>query len=318
MLSRQQALEPKKTGIGGHGYWSFAIRVAGNEVVSCDVTRRGNEDGGIRVCPEQPGIVMATSSIAVLFSTLALVAFFAVSALTPNLAVASGTKFRSLHASRQLPTNVFHGQQVSEAVSETSERQDRLVVLFHGIRGRGSVMAAIADTWRSALPGTTFVAPNAPFPHTSGGYQWFAVDDQVLNPHRIQAARRAFDTLVKEIVMREGFEDRLDRVAFVGVSQGAIVALDAVTSGRWKVGALVSFAGLMPLPPSRSSSETPVLLLHGAADQTIPSSASVKAERQLKKAGYDVMVKVFQGVGHTISAEEARAAAAFLQERFGQ
>ena len=37
----------------------------------------------------------------------------------------------------------------------------------------------------------------------------------------------------------------LVRIAFVGVSQGAIVALDAVASGRWKVGARVSFAGLL-------------------------------------------------------------------------
>jgi len=37
-----------------------------------------------------------------------------------------------------------------------------------------------------------------------------------------------------------------DRIAFVGVSQGAIVALDAVGSGRWRIGALVSFAGLLP------------------------------------------------------------------------
>jgi phospholipase/carboxylesterase len=32
---------------------------------------------------------------------------------------------------------------------------------------------------------------------------------------------------------------------FVGVSQGAIVALDAVASGRWKVGALIAFSGLL-------------------------------------------------------------------------
>lgn len=80
---------------------------------------------------------------------------------------------------------------------------------------------------------------------------------------------------MEEIVKREGFGDDLDRVAFVGVSKGAIVALDAVTSGRWKVGAVVSFAGLMPLPPRGYYSSAPVLLLHVAADRTIPSSASV-------------------------------------------
>ncbi|TCP90349.1 phospholipase/carboxylesterase [Rhizobium sp. PP-CC-2G-626] len=177
-------------------------------------------------------------------------------------------------------------------------------------------MTAIGDSWRAALPDTEFVAPDAPFAHRSGGRQWFAVDDQVMRPDRIQGARKSFDDLVSEIVKREGFENALDRVAFVGVSQGAIMALDAVGTGRWKVGALVSFAGLLPLPPTSSSTTTPILLMHGAADRTIPSTASVAAKGQLEAAGYDVTLRLFPDVGHTISSEEARKAAEFLRERF--
>lgn len=102
--------------------------------------------------------------------------------------------------------------------------------------------------------------------------------------------RRAFDELVSDIIQREGFQNDLQNVAFVGVSQGAIMALDAVASGRWKVGALVSFADLMPLPPTSSSSDTSILLIHGGADGTIPSTASVAASGQLESAGYDVTV----------------------------
>lgn len=256
---------------------------------------------------------MTTSSIAFLLSALALVAFLAVSvAALPNLAIATNTSFGSLPDTRQTNGNVEQGRQVSEAVSVRSERSDGLVVLFHGLRGRGSVMSAIGDSWRDALPDTEFVAPDAPFAHKSGGRQWFAVDDEVMRPDRIQAARQAFDDLVSGIVKREGFQDELDKVAFVGVSQGAIMALDAVASGRWKVGALVSFAGLLPLPPTSYSTKTPILLIHGGADRTIPSAASVAAKGQLESAGYDVTLKVFPNVGHTISSEEAREAARFL------
>ncbi|NSY14812.1 prolyl oligopeptidase family serine peptidase [Agrobacterium vitis] len=192
----------------------------------------------------------------------------------------------------------------------------RLVIFLHGIRGSGSVMEAIGSSWKSILTDTTFVSPDAPFAHRAGGRQWFGVDDQVLRPDRIQAARRAFDDLISGIVKREGFENDLDKVAFVGVSQGAIMGLDAVSTGRWKIGALVSFAGLLPLPPqSQSGSGTPVLLMHGSADQTIPSAASTAASGQLKSAGYDVTLKVYPGVGHTISTEEAREAGIFLRDR---
>ena len=203
---------------------------------------------------------------------------------------------------------------VNGAASESRQAR-RQVIFFHGIRGRGSVMAAIGESWKATLRETEFVSPDAPFAHRSGGRQWFTVDDQVLRPDRIQAARRAFDELVTDIIEREGFGNDLQNVAFVGVSQGAIMALDAVTSGRWKVGALVSFAGLMPLPPTSSSSDTSILLIHGGADGTIPSTASVAASGQLKSAGYDVTLKIFPNVGHTISSEQARQAASFLKNR---
>jgi len=205
---------------------------------------------------------------------------------------------------------------VNGAAAEPRQSR-RLVIFFHGIRGRGSVMAAIGESWKATLRETEFVSPDAPFAHRSGGRQWFAVDDHVLRPDRIAAARHAFDELVNEIIQREGFQNNLQGVAFVGVSQGAIMALDAVSSGRWKVGALVSFAGLMPLPPTSSSSDTPIFLIHGGADGTIPSTASAAASGQLKAAGYDVMFKIYPDVGHTISSEQARDAVAYLKGRLG-
>ncbi len=197
-------------------------------------------------------------------------------------------------------------------------RARHLVIFLHGHRGTGSLMATIGRTWQSDLVDTVFVAPDAPFRHRSGAREWFVVDDQVRRPDRIQAARRAFDDSVREIVKDQGFENDLGNVAFVGVSQGAIMALDAVASGRWKVGALVSFAGLLPLPPSAGSeNRTVVLLMHGSADRTIPSEASISAASELEAAGFDVSLNIVQGVGHTISPEEAKTALQFLTRTFG-
>jgi phospholipase/carboxylesterase len=210
---------------------------------------------------------------------------------------------------------VAQSTSTERANPDRAERARRLIIFFHGIRSRGSVMEAIGKSWGSVLPDTKFVSPDAPFANSARGREWFIVDDQVMRPDRIEAARRAFDDLVSGIVRREGFENDLKNVAFVGVSQGAIVALDAVTTGRWKIGALVSFAGLLPLPPTSSSRDAAILLMHGGADRTIPSAASVAAASQLKAAGYNVTYKLFPGVGHTISSEEAEQAAAFLRER---
>jgi phospholipase/carboxylesterase len=151
--------------------------------------------------------------------------------------------------------------------------------------------------------------------HHWRGHQWFSAEGNPLEPARIRSAREAFDQLMNDVIRREGFAQAHGRIAFVGVSQGAIVALDAVASGRWQVGALVSFAGLLPPQPiSTAGKDTPVLLVHGQADTTIPAAASTLAAAQLGAAGFKVELDIEPGVGHTISSTGARTALSFLQK----
>ena len=189
-----------------------------------------------------------------------------------------------------------------------------LIICLHGIGASGAQMKPIADSWRQHLPDTSFVTPDAPLENSYGGHQWFKVDGMQLDPVRIQEARDAFDRTIDDIIRREGFDGKTAELAFVGVSQGAIVALDAVASGRWKVGALVAFSGLLPpTTVSRSGNQTPVLLIHGADDRTIPSMASTVAAAQLKAAGFQVEIDIEPKVGHTISLSGANKALQFLR-----
>jgi phospholipase/carboxylesterase len=189
-----------------------------------------------------------------------------------------------------------------------------LIICLHGIGASGAQMRPIADSWRRHLPDATFVTPDAPLRNSYGGHQWFKVDGMQLDPVRIQEARNAFDGTIGDVIRREGFDTNTASIAFVGVSQGAIVALDAVASGRWNVGALVAFSGLLPPTTiSRSGNQTPVLLIHGADDRTIPSMASTVAAGQLKAAGFQVEVDIEPKVGHTISVDGAEKALQFLR-----
>lgn len=150
--------------------------------------------------------------------------------------------------------------------------------------------------------------------HHRYGHQWFSTEGNPLDPERIESARDAFDGLMNDVVQREGFADAHDRIAFVGVSQGAIVALDAVASGRWEVGALVAFSGLHPPQPvSPAIKRTPVLLVHGENDTTIPPMASRLAAAQLGTAGFKVELDIERGTGHTVSSTGAQKALSFLK-----
>lgn len=195
---------------------------------------------------------------------------------------------------------------------------DHLVIFLHGIGASGDQLQPLALSWRASLPNTRFAAPDAPMHHWRG-HQWFSTEGNPLDSTRIQSAREAFDALITDVVRREGFAGAHERVAFVGVSQGAIVALDAVASGRWKVGALVSFAGLLaPQRISAASKNTPILLVHGQADRTIPAAASTLAAAQLRAAGFKVELDVERETGHTISSTGAQKALSFLKRTFIQ
>lgn len=177
-------------------------------------------------------------------------------------------------------------------------------------------MMPAVGPWRQVLQNTRFVAPDAPFPSANGGHQWFRADGQELRPDHIAFVREAFDRLIEGIVTREGFDDALDKVAFVGVSQGSIMALDAVASGRWKVGAVVTFAALLPLRPIPTENAVAILMIHGQNDLRIPAAASKAAAGQLRAAGFEVELEILPGVGHTVSSHGAAKALAFLKKRF--
>ncbi|WP_075292834.1 alpha/beta hydrolase [Pararhizobium arenae] len=191
---------------------------------------------------------------------------------------------------------------------------DHLVIMFHGIGGSGAQLEPLAASWQRHLPKARFLTPDAPYRTSYGGHQWFKVDGLQFDPVRVVEVQQALDRIIADALKREGFADHLDRVAFVGVSQGAIVALDAVASGRWKVGALVAFAGLLPLTSlSTRDNTSQMLLVHGTDDRTIPPIASTSAARKLFDAGFSVELEIEPNVGHTISLTGAEKALGFLQ-----
>jgi phospholipase/carboxylesterase len=197
----------------------------------------------------------------------------------------------------------------------------RLVVFLHGVGSRGEDLLPLAGPLRHALPGTAFAAPDAPFPFPYGmGQQWFSIAGvtEENRAGRIEAARADFDRVIRETIETYGFTEKLDRVAFVGFSQGTIMALDALVSGRWPVGAIVGFSGRLASPlPLSPGLATPVLLVHGAADSVIPAAETVKAAATLQALGVDVDSRILPGLDHTISAEGIELAGEFLAVRLG-
>lgn len=197
---------------------------------------------------------------------------------------------------------------------------ESLIILLHGVGSNGGDLMHLGDIWREMLPGATLAAPDAPFVFEGGrGRQWFSVAGVNAQNRggRIVAARAAFDATVQEAIDRHGFSQAPERVALAGFSQGGIMALDALASGRWPL-AVVAFSARLATPdPLAPAAGSVALLVHGEADRIIPARESEAAAERLDRAGVHTELFIEPGLDHTISSEGAMQAVDFLARRLG-
>jgi phospholipase/carboxylesterase len=197
-----------------------------------------------------------------------------------------------------------------------------LVILLHGVGSRGADLAPLGRHCEAALPGLRAVAPDAPFAFDGGGQgrQWFSVAgvSEANRAGRILAARPAFARTIDGLIEQEGFAGRHDRVALLGFSQGAIMALDAVVSASWRVRGVVAIAGRLASPrPFAPAPQADVLVVHGAADPVMPVALSAEAVTGLDEAGILAHRHVIPGMGHAIGPQAVTVATRFLQQVLG-
>lgn len=194
----------------------------------------------------------------------------------------------------------------------------RLVILLHGVGAHGSSIAWLADHL-GLQAGTAVAAPDAPFafdPAPQGpGRQWFSVTGVTAEnrPARVAAARGPFDAVLSQIIAEHGLSDALHRVALVGFSQGSIMALDAVASGRWPVGLLVAFSGRFVGPAPLVQPKTPILIAHGTADTAIPVAEAYHAHDALP--GAEMVIE--PGLGHAPGPQGVARARALMADWAG-
>ena len=191
-----------------------------------------------------------------------------------------------------------------------------LVIFLHGVGSNGDDLAPIGRHWATLLPDVVFAAPNAPERFPAGfGWQWFSLTDVTPEnrPGRVRAARAAFDATLNGIVVQHGFADRWQDVVLVGFSQGSIMALDALASGRYPLAGVVAFSGRLAVDGELTpQAHVPALLIHGQADEVIPWQESESAAARLRAVAVPVDARFEPATGHTISAQGAMHAAAFI------
>ncbi|WP_320152854.1 dienelactone hydrolase family protein [uncultured Tolumonas sp.] len=197
----------------------------------------------------------------------------------------------------------------------------QVVILLHGVGSNGDDLQALARYWSQELPDTLFLSPNAPFRFDQGfGYQWFSVNG--ITPEtraaRIVSARSEFNATINRLFSEHAINPDLDRVVFVGFSQGTIMALDALVSARFPLAGVVAYSGRLasPEPFIKSEKATPVILIHGKNDPVIPYTESEAAANKLIELGFEVQTHYESGAVHTITNAGVALALTFIKRCF--
>ncbi|OYU40052.1 MAG: phospholipase [Pseudorhodobacter sp. PARRP1] len=194
----------------------------------------------------------------------------------------------------------------------------KLLITLHGVGSNGADLAPIGAQIAQSL-GVEVESPDAPQPYDFGGpgRQWFSINGVTAanRPTRVAEARADFDAILTAIITAHGLQNRLHDVALLGFSQGAIMALDAVASGRWPVGAVAAFSMRLASPtPLTPALHTPVLLVHGTTDPVMPTTEATHAEAALSNAGVKTTLHLLPGVGHAITPAGIALAEDFLRK----
>ncbi|RKG35038.1 esterase [Acinetobacter guerrae] len=195
---------------------------------------------------------------------------------------------------------------------------DKLVIMFHGVGSNGRDLLPIAQYWQRQIDGLSIASPNAPFPfmHSHEVFEWFSLTGitEENRFERIEQAREYFDQTVQRILDEQGFVDRLHHVIFCGFSQGTIMSLDAVASGRWPIAGVIGFSGRLASPIESNANQTAkISLMHGEADEVIPVYESQDAFKALREAGFNVELETYKDLGHSVNELELKRGLEFLK-----
>ncbi|MCA3381236.1 MAG: prolyl oligopeptidase family serine peptidase [Roseomonas sp.] len=197
-------------------------------------------------------------------------------------------------------------------------KPDSLVLLLHGVGADGFDLIDLAPVWAEVLPNALFIAPHAPFPFQGApfGRQWFDIMDRT--PARLEAGLRHAAGILGDFTRAKLAELDLggDRLALMGFSQGAMVALFAGLRGAVPAPAcILAYSGALLAPESFAAEVTsrpPVLLVHGEADEVVPAMASRQAARALQAEAVPHELLLRPELGHGLDDAGLAAGTALL------
>lgn len=176
------------------------------------------------------------------------------------------------------------------------------VVLVHGRGASAEGMLGLANAF--ATPDIAYVAPQAP---SGSWYPYSFMAPFARNEPHLSHALSLLSDVVDDLG-KQGLP--AERVALLGFSQGACLALEFAVRNARRYGGVAALSGALIGPegttwnyPGQLAS-TPVFLGCSDVDSHIPLARVHESANVLRAHGGDVTEIIYPGMGHTIVQDE--------------
>jgi predicted esterase len=195
-----------------------------------------------------------------------------------------------------------HQDQPVLAAGQPLDRAEAAMILVHGRGGTAQDMLFLAD--EVSHPGFAFLAPQA------AGNSWYPLSFLApldRNEPHLSSALSSISAAL-ELPAAAGIPD--ERIALLGFSQGACLALEYVARHARRYGGVFGLSGGLigpagtPREYTGSLAGTPVFLGCSDNDPHIPSDRVIESAESFRRMGAEVTARLYPQMGHTVNQDE--------------
>ena len=193
------------------------------------------------------------------------------------------------------------------------------VILCHGYGGDGKDISILAGYWRTYLPDTIFICPDAPekCEASPSGFQWFDLTDQ--DPEQILSkslvAENKLNKLIDEV--KESYNLLANQIIIGGFRQGSMISLQTGIKRKDKINSILGYSGkIIDLEHLSKNivSRPNIFLMHGDIDQVVPVDGLLEAKNFFNKNNYEIETKIFKDCEHRIPMEGSSLGLQFIKK----
>ena len=203
----------------------------------------------------------------------------------------------------------------------SKKKPKNAIILCHGYGGDSKDISLLASYWRTYLPETVFICPDAPetCKVSPTGFQWFDLMDQTEDEILAKSlvAEMKLNKLIDEVKEKNNLNS--NQIGISGFSQGCMVSLQTGIKRKDAIKCIIGYSGKIiniKHLEKNINSKPEIVLMHGEKDEIVPVGYFLEAKEFFNKNQYKIETKIFKNCEHRIPSEGSSIGLDFIKKNF--